>query len=150
MSDCLSQHEISRCLKKSSSLVSAPQDRRAALEELLASAHSYDSELSQTTVRPYVRELVSLPEVGDNHPQLLDVLDTHGQTYLKDFRHQMLHTPEEWAQISQQPSDIRSYMDVRLSADPKLYHQLIRDLFHRHMLRFTNDPYEIVTPFFVI
>ena len=56
------------------------RNEREAVRELLHSCPSYSRE-AETTVRPYDRDLVSLPVVGSRVPELSTLLDPAGREF---------------------------------------------------------------------
>ena len=130
----------------------ADKNLREAARQLLHTSHSYDCEevASVTTVRPYQRDNVAIPQVGSQPPRVMEVLDNVGREVLEDFSHSMLLDHQEWGKVCEKQSHVKTYMDERLKSDPQLYQQFIRDLYKRNMLSFTSSAEHIVTPFFVV
>ena len=93
---------------------------REAVQELLQCDSSYSQEDFVSTVRPYQRDLISLPETGDDPVSLDQVLDEHGQV-LGDPLRSMLLSDEEWGEVLEKGELVRPYMDVRLQHDQQLY-----------------------------
>eukprot|EP00973_Karenia_brevis_P032710 4516083-Karenia_brevis.AAC.1 len=62
---------------------------------------------------------------------------------------QMMLEPDEWGEITESAPTIRPYMDERLSTHQHLYEEFVGDLLAAGMISFTNEPLDIVTPFFV-
>ena len=122
---------------------------REASRELLQSCLSYAGEEASTTVRPFNRSLVSIPEVGAKAPYLFDVLDPHGREFLQDPDAHIFVSGDEWGHIVEKGGSIRPYMDEVLRHDQKQYYTFVKDLFDRGMITFTTKPRAIITPFFV-
>ena len=129
-----------------------PQTRckmREAIQELLHTPISYSGDENMSTVRPYERCLVSLPECGSAPVPLHEVLDAEGRDLLKGSFDGMLLDDEEWGEIIEHETPIKPYMDTALQNDPGKYGQFVKDLWEKGMLRFTSEPKDLVTPFFV-
>ena len=122
---------------------------REAVQELLQCDSSYSQEDFVSTVRPYQRDLISLPETGDDPVSLDQVLDEHGRQVLGDPLRTMLLSDEEWGEVLEKGDLVRPYMDVRLQHDQQLYTSFIQDLHAKGMISFTSRPREIAPPFFV-
>ena len=122
---------------------------REAVQELLQCDSSYGQEDFVSTVRPYDRELVSLPDTGDCPIALDQVLDEHGRQVLGDPQCSMLLSDEEWGRVLEEGDLVRPYMDERLQKDQKLYVSFVQDLHAKGMISFTSRPREIAPPFFV-
>lgn len=122
---------------------------REASRELLQSCLSYAGEEASTTVRPFNRSLVSIPEVGAKVPYLFDVLDPHGREFLQDPDAHIFVSGDEWGHIVEKGGAIRPYMDEVLRHDHQQYFTFVKDLFDRGMITFTTKPRAIITPFFV-
>lgn len=107
----------------------------------------YDSgEGVGTTVRPYDRELISLPKVGAHIKDAADLVDETGKRFLEAYDSAMLKED-----IELDPSDFpKVYMDERLKQSPELYHRFIKDLWERNMIDFSHERVSTVTPFFVV
>lgn len=76
---------------------------------------------NETTVRPYDRDLVSLPGSGDEPVQLSKVLDDRGRDLVKDPLTYMLRDSEEWGDVVERHKPVKPYMDSRLQASDGLY-----------------------------
>eukprot|EP00973_Karenia_brevis_P016640 2278975-Karenia_brevis.AAC.1 len=61
----------------------------------------------------------------------------------------MMLDADEWGAVTESEPPVRPYMDEKLAASPKLYFEFISDLYGAGMLDFTDEPLDIVTPFFV-
>ena len=122
---------------------------REAVQELLRTTVSYEQADCMNTVRPYDRDLVSLPEVGAAPVALAQVLDATGREFVEDPATFMLLDDEEWGMVLEHGDTVRPYMDERLQKDTVLYSQFVQDLYDKGMLSFTHRPQEIVPPFFV-
>ena len=122
---------------------------REAVRELLQySPHSpYVEEVGAgTTVRPYQRDLVSLPEVGSEVMNAYDLLDETGKQILEAYDSSMLCSEEE--RLSKDM--VSPYMDTVLQGSNATYVEFVKDLWERGMLEFQSDAAAVVTPFFVI
>ena len=140
-------HEIFKQVKYASSHVPGCNEREA-VRELLHSCPSYSKEV-ETTVRPYDRDLVSLPVVGSCVPELSTLLDPAGRELLKDPIGCMMLTPQEFGEVCEKNRRINPYMDVVLQKDTEKYQTFVHDLYLRGMLQFTSRPKDMACPFFV-
>lgn len=140
-------HEIFKQVKYASSHVPGCNEREA-VRELLHSCPSYSRE-AETTVRPYDRDLVSLPVVGSRVPELSTLLDPAGREFLKDPIGCMMLTPQEFGEVCEKNRRIKPYMDVVLQNDTEKYQTFVHDLYLRGMLQFTSQPKDMACPFFV-
>ena len=143
-----SHHEIFKQLGR----LKQPKIRcstREAIKELLHSPVSYNGDENMTTVRPYERSLVSLPNCGANPIPLHEVLDDEGREVLKGAAFSMLLSEDECGEIVEKGDFVRPYMDSRLQSDEPLYQQFAKDLWEKGMVDFTQQPGDLVTPFFV-
>ena len=140
-------HEIFKQVKYASSHVPGCNEREA-VRELLHSCPSYSRE-AETTVRPYDRDLVSLPVVGSRVPELSTLLDPAGREFLKDPIGCMMLTPQEFGEVCEKNRRIKPYMDVVLQNDTEKYQTFVHDLYLRGMLQFTSRPKDMACPFFV-
>lgn len=111
-------------------------------------SHSGASE-NVCAVRPYERDLVSLPACGTNPVSLHEVLDPIGREFVKDPFHSMMLSEDEWGVIQEQNANFKPYMDEVLQNDSAKYHIFIHDLFDKGMVDFDNAPQDLITPFFV-
>eukprot|EP00435_Cladocopium_sp_Y103_P026023 s1915_g6.t1 len=125
---------------------------REAVSELLhyrpSSAYGELEETGTTTVRPFQKSLISLPEPGAVTHDALDLVDEVGREILMAFHDTMLRDVEN-DPARKLPGDITPYMDVKLKASSTLYGEFIRDLWDRGMLDFLHQAKSVVTPFFV-
>ena len=124
---------------------------REAVCELLhyRETSSYiDDDIPGTTVRPYHRDLVSLPEPGATTIDALDLVDGVGKGILQASDTTMLRDFEK-DPPKLLPGEIVSYMDEKLKNSSELYNQFVIDLYDRGMLEFDHKATSIVTPFFV-
>ena len=145
------QHAVHHSLFKQLSRMPTPSNlctEREAIEELLHTSTSYEQE-NGSTVRPYDRSLMSLPDSGDCPVDLRKVLDPVGREYVEDPSRCMMLSEEEWGYEVEKGNQVRPYMDERLQQDPELYRQFIKDLADKGVISFTNRPIEMVTPFCV-
>ncbi|CAK8991991.1 unnamed protein product [Durusdinium trenchii] len=138
-----SQHAIFKQLARQSK-AHQQCSMREAVQELLQCDSSYSQEDFVSTVRPYQRDLISLPETGDDPVSLDQVLDEHGRQVLGDPLRTMLLSDEEWGEVLEKGDLVRPYMDVRLQHDQQLYTSFIQDLHAKGMISFTWRPREIV------
>ena len=124
---------------------------REAVSELLhyrpSNAYGELEETGTTTVRPFQKSLISLPEPGALTRDALDLVDDVGREILLAFHDTMLRDVEK-DPGKNLPGDIAPYMDVKLKASSSLYSDFIRDLWDRNMLDFLHQAKSIVTPFF--
>ena len=109
----------------------------------------YNSEEVSCPVKPYVRSQVSICRVKSSIPCVPDDLDASGRELLCDFNNIMQLSHDEWGEVCEAGEGFQPYMDTRLSQHVDLYFEFVGDLFNGGMLSFTDDPSEIVTPFFV-
>ena len=143
-----SQHAIYKQLNRFKSS-SKPCTEQEAVQELLRTSTAYNGEETMNTVRPYDRDLVSLPGCGDEPIPLTQVMDEHGRELVKDPLAFMMRSSEEWGEMVERGETFQPYMDVRLQANPELYAGFVKDLVDKKMLDFTLKPGDLVTPFFV-
>lgn len=143
-----SQHAIFSQLARQKQPVK-PCKEREAVEELLRTSLSYSGDEAQTSVVSYERDLVSLPQCAAEPVALDQVLDNHGRELIKDTSRCMLLSMEEWGQVCEQNQPIKTYMDVKLQSDLDAYTMFVHDLFLKGMIEFTNNPKDVVAPFFV-
>ena len=122
---------------------------REAVQELLQCDASYGQEDFSSTVRPYSRPLVSLPETGDEPIPLTQVLDPLGIDYVGNPARHMMLSEEEWGEVLEKGDIVKPYMDEILQHDRSQYGGFIKDLYGKGMFTFTSKPQEIVPPFFV-
>ena len=147
------QHFSHHAIFKQLARLKRPQTRckmREAIQELLHTPISYSGDENMSTVRPYERCLVSLPECGSAPVPLHEVLDAEGRDLLKGSFNSMLLDDEEWGEVIEHETPIKPYMDTTLQNDPIKYGQFVKDLWEKGMLRFTSEPKDLVTPFFVV
>ena len=144
----VSQHKIFKMLSRLKKHHETCTVREAA-QELLHTSVDYSSDRPTSTVRSYDRDLVSLPQSGDQPVELLEVLDDVGREYVKDPLTAMMISEEEHGELIEKGDTVRPYMDVRLQREQDTYEQFILDLFKSGMLEFTCRPQDLVTPFFV-
>ena len=115
---------------------------REAVRELLhyrpSTAYVEQEETGTTTVRPYQRDLVSLPEPGALILDAMDLVDEVGRDILSAFHDTMLRDVEK-DPPKRLPGDITPYMDVKLKASSTLYEQFVLDLWDRNMLEFIDS-----------
>ena len=142
-----SQHYIFQQLNRMK-YPSSTCTEREAVKELLQTSTSYEGG-QMTTVRPYERDLVSLPDCGAHPIALEQVIDAAGRDFLEDPHVSMMRTAEEWGHIIEKDDVFRPYMDVTLQGSPKKYVMFVKDLIDKGMVDFTARPKDLVTPFFV-
>ena len=124
-------------------------NEREAIQELLHSHVSYDGGTTSSTVRPYDRDLISLPQVGAKLVSLPEVLDPIGREVVEGAAERMMLDEDAWGRISEEQSGFRPYMDKVLANDKQKYNQFIVDLFDKNMVDFTAKPKDLISPFFV-
>jgi len=100
-------------------------------------------------MRPYERDLVSLPECGSHLVPLEQVLDATGREVVGNPELHLMLDEAQWGEIIEKGETVRPYMDARLQSDPQLYHGFIKDLLDKGLIGFTSRPKDLVTPFFV-
>ena len=125
---------------------------REAIHELLHLCPSSDympEEGTRSTVRPYDRSLVSLPDCGASAIDATHLLDDRGREILEQFDSCMLAPDWVQGQIFEKGTHIKPYMDEVLRSSPQVYSDFIKDLFDRGMLEFRRSATSIITPFFV-
>ena len=113
---------------------------RAAVRELLAGDLPYGGGEATCTVKPYQRELVSLPVAGLSGPMLEDAVDERGKEVLTNFATAMLLDEAEWGRKTEEATAVTPYMDVTLAGNLALYQDFIVQLWDSGMLSATLDP----------
>eukprot|EP00438_Fugacium_kawagutii_P003956 Skav200396 [mRNA] locus=scaffold1919:156792:162160:- [translate_table: standard] len=126
-----------------------PKGEREAAQELLHTSVDYSNDGPTSTVRSYDRDLISLPQSGDQPVDLMEVLDDLGRDFVKDPLTAMMISEEEHGQMIEKGDIVKPYMDVRLQKEQDTYEIFIHDLFKCGMIDFTSCPQDIVTPFCV-
>lgn len=144
----MAQHEIFKQVRQGCEHVPV-FSQREAMQELLHSTPSYSKEV-ETTVRPFSKDLVSLPVVGATPPQIDGLLDPVGRELLKDPISTMMLSPQEWGEVVEQGVRVKPYMDTILQHDSRKYQEFVHDLYKRGMVHFTDRPKDRITPFFVL
>ena len=144
------QHSMSSILGHVSSLPRSEvcMSTREAVRELLQCNpfSPYDTgEGSGTTVRPYKKELVSLPEVGASVMDASELVDETGRRILEAYQQSMLKEDD----FLEDPKGVTTYMDEELRESSSLYHEFVANLYNRNMLDFSHTCHSVVTPFFV-
>ncbi|CAK0819989.1 unnamed protein product, partial [Prorocentrum cordatum] len=105
-----------------------------ALRELLCDkASGYRMDASMTTLAPYQRGRVSLPEKRDAVSSVFDLVGDRGRAYLEGAGERML---DPSASDTLAGDADRCYVDPQLANSPKLYARFARDLKARNMLVF--------------
>ena len=122
---------------------------REAIRELLHTDTVYNGSTVSSSVRPFNRDLLSLPEVGAHLVSLPEVLDEVGREIVGGPLENMMVDEDTWGHITEQNSGFRPYMDQVLQSNPKMYHQFIKDLYQKNMVVFTNFPKDLIAPFLV-
>ena len=61
----------------------------------------------------------------------------------------MMLSEDEWGEICEHGNNFNPYMDEVLQKDQSKYQQFIHDLYDKGMIEFTDQPQDMVTPFFV-
>lgn len=120
-----SQHFIYKQLSRMK-YPSSTCTEREAVKELLQTSTSYEGG-QMTTVRPYERDLVSLPDCGAHLIALDQVIDAAGRDFLEDPQVSMMRTAEEWGHIIEKDDVFRPYMDVTLQGSPAQYGLFVKD-----------------------
>ena len=77
------------------------------------------------------------------------VLDPLGREVVGDPHSRMMVDEAEWGEIIERGDVVKPYMDVNLQKHPELYHGFIEDLLDKGLIGFTDNPRDLVTPFFV-
>ena len=121
---------------------------REATRTVLQNSLSYD-EAVDTTVRPYQPDLVSLPQVGADPPQLVDLVDDYGREILEDSLGHMMLSEDEWGEMLEKGPRITPYMDVILKSNAEQYIEFVHRLFQGGMINFIAHPQDLACPFFV-
>ena len=142
------QHEIYKAVAMTRP-PSTVLSEREAVQELLHTGLAYDGGEVTTTVRPYERDLVSIPSCGHHAVRLDEVLDEGGRDIVKDPSRCMLWDADEWGEIVERQEHFSTYMDTKLKNDPVEYCSFVKDLYDSGMVEFTSKPQDLVTPFFV-
>lgn len=123
---------------------------REAVQELLHSDNTaYNGSTVSSSVRPFNRDLLSLPDVGAHLVPLPQVLDPVGRDLVGGPLENMMVDEDTWGNITEQNKGFRPYMDQVLSSDPKLYQEFVRDLYTKNLVICTNQPADVIAPFFV-
>ena len=120
-----------------------------ASRALLGSCLAYHGAEASNHVRAYDRDLVSLPELGSQSPSAESLLDPASATVVREFESHMLLSGDEWETVLENEPPIVPYMDEVLSKDHLKYVKFVADLANAHVVKFTDSPFDIVTPFFV-
>ena len=111
------QHEIYKAVAMTRP-PSTVLSEREAVQELLHTGLAYDGGEVTTTVRPYERDLVSIPSCGHHAVRLDEVLDEGGRDIVKDPSRCMLWDADEWGEIVERQEHFSTYMDTKLKNDP--------------------------------
>ena len=140
-----------RLLEASGSFLYGPSTCTAyeAAYELLGNSLSYNGDGDRCNVRPYNRTLVSMPQAGSAAPAVESLLDSSTAEIVGNFEDAMLLAPDAWERVIESEPPIRPYMDEKLKRSASTYHVFVQDLFASNIIDFTDDPRDIVTPFFV-
>ena len=96
----------------------SPHDRQteeAAARELLRAKWGYTT--GATTVEPFRREAVSLPERDDGAPWLADVLPHEDRVLLSEVKERLLKDVAENMEILDYADPVEPYMDQVLAKD---------------------------------
>ena len=134
---------------KQQKLPTSSVTEREAVQELLRCDITYNGDNESTTVLPYDRDRVSLPDCGASPVVLQKVLDDVGREVVARPLDNMMVSEEMWGEIIEHGDTFRPYMDKILQKDASLYRVFIMDLFEKGMIDFTDRPQDLVTPFFV-
>ena len=95
------------------------ESNEAAARELLGARLGYHQGAS--TVEPFRRGAVSLPERDDNAPWLLDVLPEEDRCFLLKAKEHLLKDVAGVMELYDHGPPIEPYMDVELGRDRALY-----------------------------
>ena len=142
-----SQHQILRSmarLPRPDSVFS----RREAIHELLhlcPSSENMPEEGTRSTVRPYEKCLVSLPERGADFLDATQLL----REVLEHFEDSMLAPEYVTGNLFESGSRTKTYLDEVFRRDPKAYAEFIADLAEHNMVEFRTSAACVITPFFV-
>ena len=123
------------------------QNKEAAARELLRAKWGYH--VGASTVEPFRRESVSLPELDNNAPWLVDVLPACDRDLLLDVKGKMMKDVAETMESSDHGVPIKPYMDEGLARDKVLYRDFVLELHERGLVSFTRRPKSECTLFFV-
>ena len=99
-----------------------------------------------TTLAPYQRGRVSLPEKRDSVPDISSLVGDRGRTYLAGAGERMLDPNTD--DVHDDGAE-RCYVDPQLASKPALYARFVRDLRARDMLVFGKWAHERTGLFFV-
>ena len=102
---------------------------REAAQELLRTDVSYDGSANLSTVRPYDRDLVSLPEVGATLVPLSQVMDPIGREVVESPMERMLISEDAWGEVIEKHAGFRPFMNSILQNDKNKDNTFIKDLF---------------------
>ena len=120
-----------------------------ASRALLGTCASYLGGGADHHLKPYDRDLVSLPSVGSLAPDAESLLGSGAAEVVRGFAEHMLLSGSEWEKVLEANEPITPYMDPKLKGDSSLYHQFVKYLFAANLIEFSDAPLDLVTPFFV-
>ncbi|CAK0846282.1 unnamed protein product [Prorocentrum cordatum] len=149
MGQMLSQDAI-RCDVASTPPSQTLYTRHGAVRELLSGIVDYAGSDCSTTVRPYRRDQVSLPDPGRPSADLLSTLPEPDQDLLKSWDTHMLADPADVGFYRESGHQFRLYFDEIFKAQRGVYVEFLRDLSDAKMIGWTEKPLSLVTPFFVV
>ncbi|CAK0900339.1 unnamed protein product, partial [Prorocentrum cordatum] len=149
MGQMLSQDAI-RCDVASTPPSPTLYTRHGAVRELLSGIVDYAGSDCSTTVRPYRRDQVSLPDPGRPSADLLSTLPEPDQDLLKSWDTHMLADPADVGFYRESGHQFRLYFDEIFKAQRGVYVEFLKDLSDAKMIGWTEKPLSLVTPFFVV
>ena len=126
--------------------------RREAIHELLhlcPSSEYMPEEGTRSTVRPYEKSLVSLPELGADFLDASQLIDDQGREVLEQFEHSMLAPDFVTGKLFETGNRAKTYLDEVFRQKPEVYADFITDLAERNMVEFRTSATCVITPFFV-
>lgn len=151
-SPSLAQHRSQHSIFQQLSRMKRPSSKcteREAIEELLRLDVTYNGDCNMNTVRPFNKDLVSLPDVGTRLVPLAQVLDAEGREVVESPSERMLLDEETWGSIAEQGAGFRPCVDTILNKNPEVYNAFVMDLCRKNLINFTNTPLDLIALFFV-
>ena len=124
----------------------SPQE---ALTELLGSDLSYSGEMVSQHMASFGQGPVAFPPAAQPPLLLQDLLGPEEREYAERFEELVMHGPEEWASIEAETEMATVYSDPALMHSQASYQRFVAELFHHHIVGFTQHPREFVGVFFV-
>ena len=126
---------------------------REAIHELLhlcpSSPYQGAEEGTQSTVRAYDRDLLSLPECGADPLDAVGLIDPQGREILEHFKTTMLASDSAAGEYFEKGPRVKPFMDPKLRNNPQEYALFVKDMFARGMVGFRPAAGCVITPFFV-